>query len=164
MSSNDGATTEGATGVMQRFYEAERDYVEAGGPGRASFDRIAACLDPRVELHQAPGLPFAGVWLGPRGMEQFLAVMSELWQSMEFLEQRQMVHGDTVVTTTRVRFVSRATGRAVVTTIVQLVTVRNGRIREIRPFYWDPAAISEACGGRQTAPGSGGSPALPSTG
>jgi ketosteroid isomerase-like protein len=159
MSSNDGAIA-----VMQRFYEAERAYVTAGGPDRAAFDEIAACLDPEVELHQAPGLPFTGVWRGPEGMERFIAVMGELWQSMEFLEQRQLVDGDTVVATNRVRFVSRATGRAVVTSIMQLVTIRDGRIREIRPYYWDPAAISEACGGRVVDPDSDGSPAQRSIG
>ncbi|MFI0773394.1 nuclear transport factor 2 family protein [Streptomyces sp. NPDC021212] len=159
MSSNDSAIA-----VMQRFYEAERAYVMAGGAGRAGFEEIAACLDPQVELHQAPGLPFTGVWHGPEGMERFIAVMGELWESMEFLEQRQLVDRDTVVATNRVRFVARATGREVVTSIVQTVTLRDGRIREIRPYYWDPAAISEACGGRVVAPDSDGSPAPRSIG
>ncbi|UNO41946.1 nuclear transport factor 2 family protein [Streptomyces sp. MST-110588] len=107
---------------------------------------MAACLDPDVVLRQAPGLPYAGDWRGPEGMEQFMAVMGELWHSMEFLEQRQLVSGPEVVVISRVRFVSRATGRALETTIVQLMTVRKGRIREVRPFYWDPAAVAQVCG------------------
>jgi hypothetical protein len=40
--------------------------------------------------------------------------------------------------------VARATGREPETRIVQEMTVRDGRIYEIRPFYWDPAAVSAA--------------------
>ncbi|MFH8405063.1 nuclear transport factor 2 family protein [Streptomyces sp. NPDC018019] len=132
--------------VLERFYEAERAYVAAGGPGRADFSALAACLAPDVVLHQSPGLPYAGEWRGPAGMERFMAVMGRLWRSMEFLEQRQSVDGEEVVVTSRVRFTARATGRVLTTTIVQLMTVREGRIREVRPFYWDPAAVAETCG------------------
>ncbi|WP_342589069.1 hypothetical protein [Streptomyces sp. Ncost-T6T-1] len=36
------------------------------------------------------------------------------------------------------------TGRTLETTIVQLIRVRDGRIEEFRPFYWDPAAVRGA--------------------
>ncbi|MET9323007.1 nuclear transport factor 2 family protein [Streptomyces sp. NPDC003038] len=135
-------TQTSASEVLTRFYAAESAYVAAGGPGRAPFGELAACLDPEVVLHQAPGLPYAGDWRGPDGIERFMAVMGEVWQSVEFLDQRRIIDGQDVVVTSRVRFVARASGRALDTTIVQLMTVRDGRIREIRPFYWDPAAVS----------------------
>ncbi|GAA3165028.1 hypothetical protein [Nonomuraea salmonea] len=79
----------GAWTVMQRIYEAEAAYVAAGGFGKASYDDVAAYLDPEVTLHQAPGLPFtgSGTWRGHDGMERFLARFSAVWESMEFLEQ-----------------------------------------------------------------------------
>ncbi|WP_243772797.1 hypothetical protein [Actinomadura barringtoniae] len=43
-----------AWSVMQRFYAAEAEYVAAGGYGKASYDAVAAHLDPEVILHQAP--------------------------------------------------------------------------------------------------------------
>ncbi|MCP2356977.1 ketosteroid isomerase-like protein [Nonomuraea thailandensis] len=99
-------------------------------------------------LYQAPGLPFTGTgtWRGRDGMEQFLAAFSEVWESMEFLEQEHWGDGDTVVVRNRVRFRARATGQEIETLIVQLITVRNGRMLECRPFYWDPTAIAQACG------------------
>jgi ketosteroid isomerase-like protein len=54
-----------------------------------------------------------------------------------------------VVVRNRVRFRARATGREVDTLIVQLITVRNGRMLECRPFYWDPEAIADACRPRE---------------
>ncbi|MFV2172763.1 nuclear transport factor 2 family protein [Actinomadura sp. LOL_016] len=135
-----------AWAVMEKFYAAEAAYVAAGGYGKASYDEVAAYLDPDVVLQQAPGLPFTGTWQGRDGMERFLAVFSELWESMEFLDQEHLANGDTLMVRNRVRFRARATGRDVETLILQVITVRDGRMLECRPFYWDPAAIAEACG------------------
>ncbi|MEV4439973.1 hypothetical protein AB0K09_13265 [Streptomyces sp. NPDC049577] len=33
-------------------------------------------------------------------------------------------------------------GRRLETSVMQLFTVRDGRIAEIRPFYWDTAAVT----------------------
>lgn len=136
-----------AWSVMERFYAAEAAYVAAGGYGKASYDQVAAYLDPEVVLHQAPGLPFTGtgMWQGRDGMERFLTVFSEVWESMEFLNQEHWGEGDTVIVRNRVRFRARATGQEIETMIVQLITVRAGRMLECRPFYWDPAAIAAAC-------------------
>ncbi|TXK35495.1 nuclear transport factor 2 family protein [Nonomuraea sp. C10] len=133
--------------VMERFYAAEAAYVAAGGFGQASYEDVAALLDPEVVLHQAPGLPFTGTgtWRGHDGMERFLARFSEVWESMEFLEQEHWGDKNTLVVRNRVRFRARATGREVDTSIMQLITVKNGRMVECRPFYWDPGAIADAC-------------------
>ncbi|MFI6396291.1 nuclear transport factor 2 family protein [Nonomuraea sp. NPDC050540] len=133
--------------VMERFYAAEAAYVAAGGFGKAGYEPVAALLDPEVVLHQAPGLPFTGtgIWRGHEEMERFLAVFSEVWESMEFLEQEHWGDANTVVVRNRVRFRARSTGKQVDTLIVQLITVRDGRMLECRPFYWDPQAIAEAC-------------------
>ncbi|MFI6504808.1 nuclear transport factor 2 family protein [Nonomuraea typhae] len=140
--------TDDAWAVMERFYAAEAAYVAAGGYGTADYAPVAELLDPEVVLHQAPGLPFTGTgaWRGHDGMERFLAAFSATWSSMEFLEQEHWGDAATVVVRNRVRFRSRATGEEVETLIVQLVTVRDGRMLECRPFYWDPQAITAACG------------------
>ncbi|WP_436772547.1 nuclear transport factor 2 family protein [Yinghuangia sp. YIM S09857] len=138
-----------AWSVMQDFYAAEAEYVAAGGFGKADYASVAAYLDPDVVLHQAPGLPFTGTgtWRGHDGMERFLAVFSETWESMEFLDQAHWGDADTVVVRNQVRFRARATGEAVEASILQLITVRDGRMLECRPYYWDPTAISRACEG-----------------
>lgn len=136
-----------AWAVMQKFYEAEAAYVAAGGFGKADYQSVAIYLDPDVVLHQAPGLPFSGTgeWRGHDGMERFLAVFSDTWESMEFLEQEHWGDADTVVVSNRVRFRARSTGRAVETRIVQLIRIRDGRMLECRPFYWAPTEITDAC-------------------
>lgn len=132
---------------MEKFYAAETAYLAGGGYGKAKYDEVAAYLDPEVVLHQAPGLPFTGTgtWRGHEGMERFLAAFSQTWESMEFLEQHHWGDADTVVVHNRVRFRARATRREVETLILQLITVKDGRMLECRPFYWDAGTITEAC-------------------
>ena len=133
-----------AWSTMEKFYAAEAAYLAEGGAGRASYAEVAAYLDPEVVLHQAPGLPFSGTWRGHGGMERVLAVFSGMWASMAFLEQDHWGEGDTVVVRSRVLFRAKAIGREVDAPIVQVITVRDGRLLECRPFYWDPAAITAA--------------------
>ncbi|MCX4451254.1 hypothetical protein ACIOEZ_17235 [Streptomyces sp. NPDC087866] len=70
--------------------------------------------------------------------------MSEAWQSLEFLEQRFVVDGDVVVVLNRGRLQARATGRILDTSVMQLITVKDGLITEIHPFYWDTLAVAKA--------------------
>ncbi|MFB9833754.1 nuclear transport factor 2 family protein [Actinoallomurus acaciae] len=129
--------------MLQKFYAAEAAYIAAGGMGKASFDEIAECLDPEVVMHQAPGLPYGGTWRGPRGIEEFMAAMSEAWRSLEFFEQRFVVDGDAVVVLNRGRLQARATGRVLDTSVMQMITVKDGLIAEMVPFYWDTAAVAD---------------------
>jgi hypothetical protein len=40
---------------------------------------------------------------------------------------------------------ARATGRELGFAIPQTLTFADGRIAEVRPFYWDTAAVADAC-------------------
>jgi ketosteroid isomerase-like protein len=53
-----------------------------------------------------------------------------------------------LVVLTDVHARARATGRELDFPIVQTITVEDGRITEVRPFYWDTAAIADACTSR----------------
>lgn len=138
-------TDETAAAVLNRFYAAEREYVATGG---SDFGPMADCLHPDVVLYSMPGLPYGGIWRGHDGLQRFNATMSRAWESIEFLEQHQVPDGDRVAVFLKVRFRARATGRELETTILQLNTVVDGLITEFRPYYWDPAAITEVLDAR----------------
>lgn len=131
--------------VLRGMYAAEQDYLNAGGPGRASFDALAPFFAPDVVLHQAEALPYGGTWHGHAGLERFFTAMSTTWAAFEMLEQQLYPTGDAVVVHTDVRATARATGRELEFPILQMVRVAEGRITEVRPFYWDTAAIAAAC-------------------
>ncbi|MER6850113.1 nuclear transport factor 2 family protein [Streptomyces flaveolus] len=137
-------TTESAE-VLTGMYAAEAEYLAAGGPGEASFDLLAPFFAPDVELHQADALPYGGVWRGHEGMTRFFLLMGEVWESFHMVEQQFLATGETAVVLTQVRARARASGRELGFPILQAITVKNGRITEVRPFYWDTRAIADAC-------------------
>ncbi|WP_326689221.1 MULTISPECIES: nuclear transport factor 2 family protein [unclassified Streptomyces] len=140
----DTPTTD-SVAVLTGMYAAEAEYLAAGGPGKASFDLLAPFFAPNVELHQADALPFGGTWRGHDGMARFFLVMGQVWETFDMVEQEFLATGETAVVLTQVRARARATGRELSFPILQTVTVKNGRITEVRPFYWDTQAIADAC-------------------
>ena len=127
--------------LLRGMYAAERDYLAAGGPGTANFDILAPYFSPDVVLHQARALPYGGVWRGHRGMDRFFLAMSRTWSEFEMVEQEYLCTTETAVVLTRVNARARSTGRNVSFPILQTLRVVDGRIAEVRPFYWDTAAI-----------------------
>lgn len=141
------SSTADATTVLTGMYAAEAEYLAAGGPDEASFDLLAPFFAPDVELHQADALPYGGTWRGHTGMAQFFRVMGEVWESFEMVKQEFLATGETAVVLTQVRARVRATGRELSFPILQTITVKDRRITEVRPFYWDTRAIADACSG-----------------
>ncbi|WP_067852797.1 nuclear transport factor 2 family protein [Nocardia shimofusensis] len=131
--------------VLERMYQAEAEYLAAGGPGAASFTTLAPFFDPDVRLWQADALPYGGLWRGHDGIEQFFLAMSATWDRFEMAEQTFLSEVDPLVVLTHVNARSRVTGRELSFPILQTITVTEGLITEVRPFYWDTAAVADAC-------------------
>ncbi|MCC2279820.1 nuclear transport factor 2 family protein [Streptomyces sp. ET3-23] len=131
--------------VLTGMYRAEAEYLTAGGPGEAPFDPLASFFAPDVVLHQADALPYGGIWRGHAGLQKFFVAMSRTWASFAMEEQEFLTTGETAVVLTRIRARARASGRELAFPVLQTIRVEDGRISEVRPFYWDTAIIAEAC-------------------
>lgn len=138
--------------ILTGMYAAEAEYLAAGGPGEAPFDLLAPFFAPDVVLHQADALPYGGTWRGHEGMEKFFLAMSQVWESFDMTEQEFLAVGETAVVLTQVRARARDTGRELTFPILQTIRVKDGRISEVRPFYWDTEAIADACDRPRSAP------------
>ncbi|MFG2723402.1 nuclear transport factor 2 family protein [Streptomyces sp. NPDC048416] len=138
------STTDSLT-TLTGMYAAEAKYLAAGGPGKASFDLLARFFAPDVELHQADALPYGGTWRGHDGMAEFFLAMAQVWESFDMVDQEFLATGETAVVLTQIRARARATGRELNFPILQTIQIKDGRITEVRPFYWDTRAIADAC-------------------
>ena len=137
--------THEVTPVLEGMYAAEAEYLAAGGPGEASFDLLAPFFASDVELHQADALPYGGTWRGHEGMERFFLAMSQAWEAFDMVDQQYLATSSTAVVLTHVHARARATGQELRFPILQTIRVQDGRIAEVRPFYWDTATIATAC-------------------
>ncbi|MEQ0563860.1 nuclear transport factor 2 family protein [Amycolatopsis sp. NEAU-NG30] len=126
--------------VLEGMYAAEAEYFATG-----DFAPLRRFFAPDFVLHQAGGLPYGGVWRGHDGLQRFFAAMSRTWEVFEFVDQAFLATTSPLVVLTNVHARARATGRELAFPILQAITVAGGRITEVRPFYWDTAAIEVAC-------------------
>ena len=142
---NDSMSAATPRQVLERFFEAERDYMQSNHSEAVSFDAMQATLDPEVVLHQSPDLPYGGDFFGHEGYRKWAEAMSTIFDRVDAQSPEFYENGDTVVVTCELVTRTRHTGKEMKLPMVQAVTVRNGKITEIRPFYWNvPAYISAA--------------------
>jgi uncharacterized protein len=71
--------------------------------------------------------------------------MSQAWEAFDMFDQECLSTTETAVVLTQVHARARATGRKLDFPILQSIRVVDGRISEVRPFYWDTAVIAAAC-------------------
>ena len=130
--------TSSAIETLERFYEEERRYMSAGGPGAgASFDGMASTLDPEVRLHQSPDLPWGGDYVGHAGFLEWATKMSDTFDFLDIRDAQFFERDDQVVTVCRLVGRSRRHGHEMDNPMLHVVTVRDGKITEFRPFYWN---------------------------
>ncbi len=140
-------TTDGPRQVLERFYAAERAYMS--GDDGAGFDAMRATLAPDVVLHQSPDLPFGGEYVGPARYAEWAAAMRAIFDRVDVRDAEYFERDDAVVVVCRLVTRSRATGQTLDLPMAQLVRVRDGRISEFRPFYWNVPAYAAAAAGKE---------------
>ncbi len=124
--------------VLERFYEAERHYMQAGGAkAGASFDGMAATMDPEIALHQSPDLPWGGEYRGHQGFKDWSVKMSECFDFLDVRDPEYFEKDDKLVILCRLVTRSRLHGYELDRPMAQVVTVRDGKIMDFRPFYWN---------------------------
>ncbi len=127
--------------VLARFFEAERRYMYADG----SSAQFAATLADDVVLHQPPDLPWGGEYVGPKRYEEWARAMSAVFDQVDMREPQFFEQGDTVVIVGTLATRLRVTGEWMGLPMMQVVTVKDGRITDFRPYYWNvPAYVAAA--------------------
>ncbi len=129
---------EPATTTLARFYEAESAYLATGG---RDFSAIAAALDPECVIYQPASLPYGGEWRGHRGFEAWMQAFAQQWSSLEVKGTELYPNGDVVVSKSHVYAVAQATGLHLDWPLLQFFRMRENKILELRPFYWDTATL-----------------------
>lgn len=124
------------------FYEAEAAYLVADVP---DFSRVSVTLDPECVIYQPASLPYGGVWRGHDGFDSWMRAFCEQWASLEVSGTQLYPSGDDVIVSqSHVYATSRRSGVKADWPLLQFLRFRNGRILELRPFYWDTAGLLSA--------------------
>ena len=137
-----------ARSVLDKSYEAERKYMSTPENQR-DFQPIADILAPNYKLEQTSALPYAGTYLGSKGMQEWMRQMASYFdvvdvQRPEFFEN----DGDCVVVVSNLHLRVRHSGVEADFPLCQVVTVDldNGQLVRMQPFYWDVHRLNQLVG------------------
>jgi ketosteroid isomerase-like protein len=116
---------------------------------RGDLDAWLEWFDPRIEYHDAPGLPGGGVHRGLEAFRRHAESYREAWDETRVEIEEIRSANDRVVARIRYVGVGRATGIQVATpTFGAVYDLRHGRVVRVRQFEEHAEAL-EAAGLRE---------------
>ena len=141
-------TLSDAIDVVKRYAAAATESMPEDGSGVSAEQRLARLLemlDPEIRISVTTSLPHGGVYVGHEG---FLALGERFGKTWQVLDNGAAGYADIgdgrVVGFYNPTFKSVATGRTVSFSVVEILTVRNGKIAELTPYYSDTVALVQA--------------------
>ncbi len=126
-------TADNSVATVRRFMAA------TGAEGR---NERRSLLHDDFVVHEAGGLPFSGDYHGPQGFFELLNTMNDVLEVAVGPITTDPLGNDAVAARFRLTFTSRASGKSVEMGLVEIYTVRDGRIAELDVYYKDPAAVA----------------------
>jgi ketosteroid isomerase-like protein len=126
-------TAESSAATVRRFMAAS---------GAELQNERRTLLHNDFVVHEAGGLPFSGDYYGAQGFFELLNRMDDVLEFTAGPITTDALGNGTVAARFRLTFISRASGKSVEMGIVEIYTVRDGRIAELDVYYKDPAAVA----------------------
>jgi uncharacterized protein len=129
-----------ASDTARRTLATVRRFMAATGVERRNERR--SLLHDDFVVHEAEGLPFSGDYHGSEGFFELLKRMNDVLELRAGPVTTDPLGDDAVAARFRLTFTSRASGKSVEMGLVEIYTVRHGRIAELDVYYKDPAAVA----------------------
>jgi len=110
--------------------------------GVGDFDKAEEYLTDDFFITEAPLIPFAGVYRGKRALRDLYTQVMGLMDVAGLEITQHVVGGDFAVTILQFTFQDPALKPA---PLCEMYRFRDGKVCEIRPYYFDPEPIIAAC-------------------
>ncbi|WP_335743904.1 nuclear transport factor 2 family protein [Tardibacter chloracetimidivorans] len=118
--------------------------------GAGDWDRIETMLTDDFVVSEADSLPMAGVYRGKGALKELYTKVFTIMDAAGLDRVQTTVGGDYAVTILSIRFADPSLAPA---EICEMFRFRDGKLCEIKPFYYDPAPVVAACAAKQTTAG-----------
>lgn len=119
--------------IVQAVYEAGM---------RGDLAALFSHLDPECVAYESDALPYAGVYRGPEGFVQLFQKVTALFR-LDLRVEELTDTADRVIARVQGQFIPQAGGAPIPVDIAEHWTLRNHKILEVRPYYWNPKPIAE---------------------
>lgn len=119
----------------------ERMYAVAGAGDWAA---VAELLADDFVIEEAAGLPYAGKWRGKNAMREVYELVMGSWRDPK-VDIHAITAGDShAVGLLTLTVTAPGTGVRYSFRIAEMFRVEDGKVVEIRPYYYDTAAVASA--------------------
>lgn len=95
---------------------------------------------PALRIEQPASLPHGGLYEGHEGVRAMGALFGRFWDRT-ITNPRRMACGEGVVQITTQTWTAKTTGRSATVDVVELISLREGKVSEIRVFQQDTARL-----------------------
>lgn len=116
------------------------------------FDLAMEYAHPDFTVRECPNLPYRGTYVGRQGLDELLEDVTHYW---EFLGDLKMSFRGVSESLALGRFEVPArlkhTGVEVDFLVTEWVTVRDGKVADVEPFYFDQKPLLDAAAAERAA-------------
>jgi len=120
--------------ILERFFEAAHDNNEAA---------LVALMHPDFTVHEADGMPYAGDYKGLAGWYEIFGKVTSVWKDVG-IETTMLVgdaSGEDFVAGITLTGKSPDGRESFKTTMLEHWIIKDGKVKECWPHYWDTHAM-----------------------
>lgn len=125
--------TESSVEIVQKFSTAVRE---------GDFEAMGRLLHDDFVAHEAGGLPYSGDYRGLSGFRDLLAKMNDAMTVSPGPFTSEPLGENAVALRFSLTFTARASGHSVTMDLIEVYTLRDGKIDDLDVYYKDPAAVT----------------------
>lgn len=135
---------EGMTDTARANRQLILDYYIARKKGDP--DAFGRLVDKDVAFFQASSLPYGGEASGVEAAQALIRSMYATWRDLRVEVLELTAGGDLVIAYLMLTLVSRATGGRYHGPTAEVFRIRDGKVVQWRPIYWDTHQVRQVCG------------------
>lgn len=114
---------------------------------KGDFDGFFAAWTDETEFHEPSSLPYGGVYRGVAASKRGLSkLVFGAWDDFTFQILQFGAGGDLVFAHVMISGIGRKTGKSFSMPIIEMWRLKEGKVIEFRPFYFDTARCVECFG------------------
>ena len=130
--------------MSQADVDVTEQFLKAFAAG--DIETVFAMLHPEVVVHEGAGLPYAGEYVGPAGLQE---LVGKIMTPFEMVVDSFKVSdgGDCAIARLQMTFTNRTSGRVVKMPGVELYNTSDGKVSKVDVFYKSTTEIAELLNG-----------------
>lgn len=113
---------------------------------RGDWDSFMKEVTDETEFHEPPSLPYGGTYRGVADIIRGAKWMVGAWDDFKFQILEYTAGGDLVIVHLLISGMGRKTGKSFSMPIMEMWRFKEGKVIELRPFYFDTHRCVECFG------------------